>query len=53
VDETAELTKQWARPNILRKGKGLTALNADGDEVFVKWGDVIDLRTQPQSEVVA
>lgn len=46
-----ELIRQWHRPRWFRRGVGVTARDRAGQEVFVYWADMLDLRVQPQAEV--
>ena len=52
LDEANALLRQWHRHWLLRKGSGLV-LTRDGEDMFVPWRKVLDMRIQPQVEAIA
>jgi hypothetical protein len=50
-DVAGALMRYWRRLAWLRFG-ALTMEDAHGDELVVRWRDVLDIRVQPQREVI-
>lgn len=51
LNRAEELLRQWYRPAWLRRGTGLL-LEPPGRQVMVRWRDVLEMRMQPQREVI-
>lgn len=52
-DAAEELLRQFHRPHLFRRDKGLDLPEEGGGETFVPWKLVEQLRVQPQVEAIA